>query len=68
LATRPDRVLLIVLDSVGIGELPDAGAYGDEGSDTLRISRVVSLQLPTLRRLGLARVARLCSVRMPARR
>ena len=30
-----NRVILIVLDSVGIGELPDAAAYGDEGSDTL---------------------------------
>ena len=29
------RVILIVLDSVGIGALPDADKYGDEGSDTL---------------------------------
>jgi len=47
------------MDSVGIGELPDAAAYGDEGSDTLgNISRVVPLKLPTLRSLGLPRVAR----------
>jgi phosphopentomutase len=60
LPTRPDRVILIVLDSVGIGELPDAAAYGDEGSDTLgNIARAVPLRLPALRRLGLARVARL---------
>ena len=46
------------MDSVGIGELPDAGAYGDEGSDTLgNISRQVPLRVPTLRRLGLGRVA-----------
>ena len=32
---RPRRVIVIVLDSVGIGELPDAAAYGDEGSNTL---------------------------------
>ena len=32
---RPQRVILIVLDSVGIGELPDAAAYGDQGSNTL---------------------------------
>jgi phosphopentomutase len=32
---RPQRAILIVLDSVGIGELPDAGVYGDEGSHTL---------------------------------
>jgi phosphopentomutase len=54
-----NRVVWIVLDSVGIGELPDAAAYGDEGSDTLgNISRVVPLKLPTLRSLGLPRVAR----------
>ncbi len=29
------RVIWIVLDSVGIGEMPDAAAYGDAGSDTL---------------------------------
>ena len=54
----PDRVFLIVLDSVGIGELPDAGAYGDTGSDTVgNISRCVPLKLPTLRSLGLPLVA-----------
>jgi phosphopentomutase len=30
-----DRIVWIVLDSVGIGELPDAANYGDTGSDTL---------------------------------
>ena len=46
------------LDSVGIGALPDAAAYGDEGSDTLgNIARAVQLRIPTLRRLGLDRVA-----------
>ena len=30
------RVFLIVLDSVGIGEMPDAADYGDAGSDTLK--------------------------------
>ena len=54
----PDRVFLTVLDSVGVGELPDAAAYGDEGSDTLgNISREIRLKLPTLRSLGLPRVA-----------
>ena len=52
------RVIVIVMDSVGIGELPDAAAYGDEGSDTLgNVSRRVPLRLPTLRSLGLASVA-----------
>ena len=55
----PDRVFLTVLDSVGVGELPDAAAYGDTGSDTLgNLSRVVPLRLPALRSLGLPRVAR----------
>jgi phosphopentomutase len=54
----PDRVFLTVLDSVGVGELPDAHLYGDQGSDTLgNISRRVPLKLPNLRSLGLSRVA-----------
>jgi phosphopentomutase len=49
-----------VLDSVGCGALPDARAYGDEGSDTLgNIARRVPLRIPNLRALGLDRVARL---------
>src|SRR5688500_1324155 len=52
------RVVLIVLDSVGCGDLPDAGLYGDEGSDTLgNIARQVPLRIPRLRALGLGRVA-----------
>jgi phosphopentomutase len=52
------RVILIVLDSVGVGELPDAAKYSDEGSNTLgNIARQVNLRLPTLRSLGLERVA-----------
>jgi phosphopentomutase len=52
------RAIVIVLDSVGAGELPDAGAYGDEGSDTLgNIAKQVPLRIPALRSLGLARVA-----------
>jgi phosphopentomutase len=47
-----------VLDSVGIGELPDAPSYGDQGSDTLgHIASHVPLEIPTLRRLGLGSVA-----------
>src|SRR5436853_774911 len=52
------RVIVLVLDSVGIGELPDAAQYGDQGSNTVgNIARRVGLELPTLRRLGLERVA-----------
>jgi len=46
------------MDSVGIGELPDAAAYGDRGSNTLaHIAARVPLSVPTLRSLGLDRVA-----------
>ena len=55
---RPRRAILIILDSVGAGEMPDADAYGDRGSDTLgHIARAIGLQVPTLRRLGLDRVS-----------
>ena len=51
------RVIWIVLDSVGIGEMPDAAEYGDRGSDTLgNLARVRGLHLPNLRRLGLANI------------
>jgi phosphopentomutase len=52
-----ERVIWIVLDSVGIGELPDAADYGDVGRDTLgHIARSRALQLPNLVRLGLANI------------
>ena len=48
------RVIWIVLDSVGVGEMPDAPAYGDAGSDTLgNIARIRGLNVPNLCRLGL---------------
>jgi phosphopentomutase len=51
---------VIVLDGVGIGELPDAGAYGDRGSNTLaHVAEQVPLNLATLRALGLGRVVNL---------
>ncbi|RPI50472.1 MAG: phosphopentomutase [Acidobacteria bacterium] len=51
------RIILIVLDSVGAGALPDADHYGDVGSDTLgNIARAVSLRVPALRSLGLDRL------------
>ena len=51
------RIIVIVLDSVGVGALDDAAAYGDQGSDTLgNIARQVGLRVPTLRGLGLDRV------------
>jgi len=55
--TTPTRAIVIVMDSVGIGELPDAALYGDEGSNTVgNIHRQVPLRISTLRSLGLARL------------
>lgn len=51
------RVIWIVLDSVGIGEMPDAAEYGDAGSDTLgNIAKSRQLRLPNLCRLGLGNI------------
>ena len=52
------RALLLVLDSVGIGNAPDAAKYGDEGANTLGhiFERVPSLELPNLFRLGLGEI------------
>jgi phosphopentomutase len=52
---KTNRVILIVLDSVGCGDAPDAAAFGDEGCNTLgNISRVVGgLNLPNLGKMGL---------------
>ena len=61
------RAIVIVLDSVGVGELPDAATYGDQGSNTLgNIGRLVSLNIPTLAALGLARIVPLAGVPLPA--
>lgn len=47
------RVILIVLDSVGIGEMPDAAAYGDEGSNTVKAaSKGKNFHMPNMRELG----------------
>src|SRR4029078_10565219 len=54
------RVIVIVLDSVGIGELRAARTYGDEGSNTLgNIASRVPLKIPTLRSLGIGRLVTL---------
>jgi phosphopentomutase len=59
-ATPFTRAIVIVLDSVGIGELPDAASYGDQGSNTLgNIARRIPLAVPTLRSLGLDRLVHL---------
>ncbi len=53
-----NRVIWIILDSVGIGELPDAANYGDVGSDTIgNIYKVYrELDLPNMRKLGLGNI------------
>ena len=51
------KVVLIVLDSFGVGEMPDAAAYKDEGSDTLgHIAKSTNLQIPNLIQLGLGNI------------
>jgi len=53
-----DKIIWIVLDSVGIGELPDAAEYGDVGRNTLgHIAESRALAIPNLVRLGLASIA-----------
>jgi phosphopentomutase len=55
------------MDSAGVGELPDAASYGDQGSNTLgNIATRVALAVPTLRGLGLDRVASIGGPHGPA--
>src|SRR5215212_6819895 len=52
-----NRITLIVLDSLGMGEMPDAALWGDAGSDTLgHILESRQVELPNLRRLGLGNI------------
>lgn len=52
------RIILIVMDSVGIGELDDAAAYGDQGAATLQhiAAERDGLELPNLEKLGLGKI------------
>ncbi|MET3576455.1 phosphopentomutase [Bhargavaea ullalensis] len=52
------RIHLIVLDSVGIGEAPDAADFGDEGADTLGhiAEKTGGLDMPNMAKLGLANI------------
>lgn len=61
---RFSRVFLIVMDSVGIGELPDAPRFHDEGAHTLGhiAERVEGFRLPNLEALGLGNIAPLKNV------
>jgi len=58
-----ERIVLIVLDSLGMGEMPDAAAWGDAGSDTLgHICASREVRLPNLQTLGLGNVRPLAHV------
>lgn len=62
-----ERIVWVVLDSVGIGELPDAADYGDVGRNTLgHIAESRPLHLPNLVRLGLANIAPLAHLQPAA--
>jgi len=63
-----NRAVVIVLDSVGVGELPDAAAYGDHGSNTLAntAAAVGGLDLPNLADLGLGNIVPVPGVPPPA--
>ena len=51
------KALIVLLDGVGVGELPDAAEYNDAGSNTLgNLSRVVDLHLPNFTKLGLGNI------------
>lgn len=58
------RAILLVLDGVGAGELPDAALYGDSGSDTLgnTARHAGGIHLPELRRLGLGNLHSIAGV------
>jgi phosphopentomutase len=52
-----DRICLVVLDSAGIGEMPDAAEWGDAGADTLgHIAASRRVHLPNLQALGLGNI------------
>ncbi|WP_343563077.1 phosphopentomutase [Kiloniella sp. b19] len=74
------RAFILLMDSFGIGNAPDARAFGDEGSDTLghiakacaegkaddRSTGNGALQIPNMQRLGLAHAAQIATGRVPA--
>ena len=57
------RIHLVVLDSVGIGEAPDAKEFGDEGANTLgHIAEVAGLSVPNMQKMGLGNIAPLTGI------
>ena len=61
---NPDRAIVIILDGVGIGEMPDAGDFGDLGSNTLgNLAKVMGgLSLPNLEKLGLGNIVSILGI------
>lgn len=59
-----NKITVIVLDSVGIGELPDAPKYGDTGAHTLGhiLEKVPNVKLPHMQQLGLGNIAPLAQI------
>lgn len=63
-----DKVFVIVLDSLGIGALPDAKEYGDEGTDTFgHIAERMELKIPNLQRLGISNLHQIRNVQVADR-
>ena len=62
--SHPGKVALIVCDSLGVGEAPDAAAYGDQGADTVghAAAAVGGLELPTLGSWGFGRLTEIAGV------
>jgi phosphopentomutase len=57
MSNKFDRICLIVLDSAGIGEMPDAAEWGDAGADTFgNILKTKRVELPNLQKLGLGNI------------
>src|SRR5258708_27647168 len=57
MASKFNRICLMVLDSAGIGEMPDAADWGDAGADTIgHILESRRVNLPNLQRLGLGNI------------
>ena len=62
--SRDPRAIVLVLDSVGVGELPDAADYGDAGSNTIGNTARVSggLSMPNLGKMGLGNITPITGV------
>ncbi len=63
------RVFLIVLDSCGVGQAPDAAEFSDQGADTMRtIAKSGRFEIPNLLRLGLGDIEGIDYLKKPGRR